>query len=130
VNQRLYDSPNLLNTFERRNEGTTQKEVAANKKEYEEKMNVKPGDRDAKPPMPILGGVLAFESDWKPPLGHALQKALSDGDAASRLDIGCVAAHGIFCRSEDNFFVVAEKKPATAFGTYRSPARACDRSHD
>lgn len=73
------------------------------------------GVYDAKQPMPILGGVLTFESDWKPPLGDALQKALSDGDAASRLDIGCVAAHGIFCRVDDKFVIGSEKKPATAF---------------
>lgn len=73
------------------------------------------GVYDAKPPMPILGGVLAFESDWKPPLADALQKALSDGDAASRLDIGCVAAHGIFYRDGNKFVAVAGKKPATAF---------------
>jgi hypothetical protein len=73
------------------------------------------GVYEAKSPMPILGGVLAFESDWKPPLGDALQKTLSDGDAASHLDIGCVAAHGIFYRTQDKFVVVAEKKPATAF---------------
>jgi hypothetical protein len=73
------------------------------------------GMYDAKQPMPIIGGVLAFESDWKPPLGDALQKALTDGDAASRLDIGCVAAHGIFLRSDDKFVIAAEKKPATAF---------------
>ena len=73
------------------------------------------GVYDAKPPMLILGGVLAFESDWKPPLADALQKALSDGDAASRLDIGCVAAHGIFYRDGNKFVAVAGKKPATAF---------------
>ena len=73
------------------------------------------GTYDAKPPMPILGGVLTFESDWRPPLGEPLQKALAEGDAASRLDIGCVAAHGIFYRAEDQFVVVAERKPATAF---------------
>lgn len=73
------------------------------------------GTYEAKPPLPILGGVLAFESDWKPPLGDALQKALSDGDAGSRLDVGCVAAHGIFYRSDDNFVVASGKKPATAF---------------
>jgi hypothetical protein len=73
------------------------------------------GTYDAKPQMPILGGILTFESDWKPPLGEPFLKALSDGDAASRLDLGCVAAHGIFCRAEDQFLVVAEKKPATAF---------------
>jgi hypothetical protein len=73
------------------------------------------GTYDAKPPMPILGGVLTFESDWKPPLGDPLEKALSDGDARSRLDIGCVAAHGIFCLTEDRYVFVAERKPATAF---------------
>jgi hypothetical protein len=73
------------------------------------------GVYDAKQPMPILGGVLAFESEWKPPLGDALQKALSDGDATSRLDIGCVAAHGIFYRADDKFSIAAEKKPTTAF---------------
>jgi hypothetical protein len=73
------------------------------------------GTYDAKPPMPILGGVLSFESDWKPPLAEPLQKALSDGDPASWLDIGCVAAHGIFYRANDHFVVVAETKPATAF---------------
>jgi hypothetical protein len=73
------------------------------------------GTYDPKPPKPILGGILTFESDWKAPLGDPLQKALSGGDAASRLDIGCVAAHGIFYRADDQFVVVAEKKPATAF---------------
>ncbi len=73
------------------------------------------GTYDAKPPMPILGGVLTFESDWKPPLGEPLMKALSDGDAASRLDLGCVAAHGIFYRAQEQVVVVTEKKPATAF---------------
>ena len=73
------------------------------------------GTYEAKTPMPILGGVLTFESEWKPPLGDALRKALLDGDAASRLDIGCVAAHGLFSRIDDGFEFVTEKKPATAF---------------
>jgi hypothetical protein len=59
--------------------------------------------------------VLSFESDWKPPLGEALQEALSDGDAASSLDIGCIAAHGVFIRQGDNFVLADGKKPATAF---------------
>jgi hypothetical protein len=126
----LYDSPNLLNTFERRNEGTTQKEVAANKKEYEEKMNVKPGDRDAKPPMPFSVAYWPLKAigsrhsgtHYKRPYRTVMQPHAWTSGASPRM--------GFFCRSEDNFFVVAEKKPATAFGTYRSPARACDRSHD
>jgi hypothetical protein len=70
---------------------------------------------DAKAPVPILGGILSFESDWKPPLGEALQQVLSDGDAASQLDIGCVAAHGMFARVGNHYVLAAEKKPATAF---------------
>jgi hypothetical protein len=73
------------------------------------------GTFEAKTPMPILGGVLAFESDWNPPLGEPLQKALLDGDAISRLDLGCVAAHGMFYRADDKVVFAAEKKPATAF---------------
>jgi hypothetical protein len=73
------------------------------------------GTYDAKPPMPILGGVLAFESDWKPPLGEPLLKAFSEGDPASRLDIGCVAAHGIFYRTEEQFVVILEKNQRQHF---------------
>ena len=73
------------------------------------------GTYEAKTPMPILGGVLAFESDWTPPLGDPLQKALSNGDVISRLDIGCVAAHGMFHRTDDRYVFAAEKKAATAF---------------
>jgi hypothetical protein len=65
--------------------------------------------------MPILGGVLSFESDWRPPLGAPLQKALSNVDALSHLDIGCVAAHGIFSRVDDSFVFSGQNKPATAF---------------
>jgi hypothetical protein len=50
----------------------------------------------AKPLPHILGGLLTFESDWKPPLGDPLTQALSGGDPAGRLDLGCVAAHGLF----------------------------------
>ena len=73
------------------------------------------GTYEPKTPMPILGGVLTFESDWSPPLGDALHKALLSGDPLSHLDLGCVAAHGMFYRSEDKVMFAAEKKPATAF---------------
>jgi hypothetical protein len=46
--------------------------------------------------MPILGGILTFESDWRPPLGATLEAALGEGDDAGRLDLGCVGAHGHF----------------------------------
>jgi hypothetical protein len=44
----------------------------------------------------IIGGILAFDSDWNPALGSPLVEALSNGDADERLDLGCVAAHGVF----------------------------------
>ncbi len=71
------------------------------------------------PPKPlqhILGGLLTFESDWKPGLGDALVKALTGGDANDRLDLGCVAAHGIFsCDEEGCGTLTPMAKPATAF---------------
>ena len=44
-----------------------------------------------------MGGLLAFESEWTPPLGEPLIRALERPDSSDgRLDLGCVAAHGIF----------------------------------
>jgi hypothetical protein len=40
-----------------------------------------------------------------------LQKEEKD----SRLDIGCIAAHGIFYAANEAYSMVAETKPATAF---------------
>jgi hypothetical protein len=73
------------------------------------------GMYDAKKPSPIIAGVLSFESDWKPGLGDALQAALEGGDADDRLDVGCVAAHGIFRRENERYLLMPEKKAATAF---------------
>jgi hypothetical protein len=64
------------------------------------------GVYDPKPLTPILGGILSFESDWRPALGAALDKALSDGDDLSRLDIGCVAAHGSFSRAGGTYVLL------------------------
>jgi hypothetical protein len=70
----------------------------------------------AKKPGHILAGILAFESDWNPPLGDALLRALKQGGEAERLDIGCVAAHGTFTWDAAGFHsVVPRGKPATAF---------------
>ncbi len=74
------------------------------------------GEYPAKVPRDILGGFLSFDSDWSPPLGVSLIDALRGSTLESRLDLGCVAAHGIFWRGVDNFFSVQpEGKPATAF---------------
>jgi hypothetical protein len=69
-----------------------------------------------KPLTPILGGLLAFESDWNPPLGASLTAALEEGTAERRLDLGCVAAHGLFgCNSNECYTITPQSKPATAF---------------
>jgi hypothetical protein len=69
----------------------------------------------AREPSPILGGLLCFESDWSPSLGDPLLKALQ-AKHEGRLDLGCVAAHGIFLRDEsDRYSIVPGGKPATAF---------------
>lgn len=75
------------------------------------------GTYPAKPLIPILGGILTFESDWTPCFGDALSKALGDGSTeVDRLNIGCVAAHGHFAWEPTNKFeFTSEGKPATAF---------------
>jgi uncharacterized protein DUF6602 len=64
----------------------------------------------------ILGGILTFESDWSPPLGEPLIAALKAANPESQLDIGCVAAHGMFtCDDNACHAVSPQGKPATAF---------------
>ena len=74
------------------------------------------GVLSAKKPGPILAGILAFESDWKPPLGQSLLNALKQGTEDDRLDMGCIAAHGTFtCDAAGFHRVIPLGKPATAF---------------
>jgi hypothetical protein len=75
------------------------------------------GTYPAKTPGHILGGLLTFESDWKPGMSDSLVEALKDeAHADGRLDLGCVAAHGIFgCGSDHCYTLTPEGKPATAF---------------
>jgi hypothetical protein len=69
----------------------------------------------SKTPFHILGGLLTFESEWKPPLGDSLLNAL-DTNHSSRLDLGCVASHGLFgCDAESNYTVSLQPKAATTF---------------
>lgn len=71
------------------------------------------------PPKPlahIIGGLLTFESDWKPPLNYPLIEALRRETGDRRLDTGCVAAHGTFaCDEEGQAETIVIEKPATAF---------------
>jgi len=70
-----------------------------------------------KPLIPILGGLLTFESEWSPALGPSFEKALVTDIGDGRLDIGCVASHGhfFFDQSAAIYKFVNENKPATAF---------------
>lgn len=71
------------------------------------------------PPKPlphILGGLLTFESDWSPALGQPLTDALSGGEPDGCLDLGCVAAHGLFgCDADGCYTTAPQGKAATAF---------------
>jgi hypothetical protein len=71
------------------------------------------------PPKPlhaILGGLLALGSSWKPALGAPFQKALESGSNDRHLDLGCVAAHGLFSHQENGGYAVKQdKRAATAF---------------
>ncbi|BEM85468.1 hypothetical protein SME41J_47920 (plasmid) [Serratia marcescens] len=75
------------------------------------------GTYPAKPPIPILGGLLTFESDWSPALGPSLDRALNRDVSEGRLDIGCIAAHGhFFYEAQRGRFIIEQgDKPATAF---------------
>lgn len=75
------------------------------------------GTYPAKPPIPILGGLLTLASAWKPALGESLYAALGDGMGDDRLDLGCAAAHGYFTFDEESKAYNAQPggKPATAF---------------
>lgn len=73
------------------------------------------GTYPAKIPGHILGGLLTFASDWNPPLGESLVKALDCGLGAQRLDLGCIAANGTFSCDETQCLVTTQRKPATAF---------------
>jgi hypothetical protein len=70
-----------------------------------------------KPLIPILAGILTFESDWSPAFGQAFSDVLDGGGANGRLDLGCIAAHGYFSfkQQTSDYEVVAGGKPATAF---------------
>ncbi len=75
------------------------------------------GTYPPKPLIPILGGLLAFDSDWNPALGASFEQALGKDKGEGRLDIGCIAAHGhfVFDPGTDGHTMMAEGKAATAF---------------
>ena len=59
---------------------------------------------------------MTLESGWKPPLGDSLTKNLGARQDEHALDLGCVAAHGIYARNGDGGYQVEETAmAATAF---------------
>lgn len=70
-----------------------------------------------KKPAHILGGIVTFESDWKPAFGTPLNNALAPSGKDDGLELGCVAAHGHFSKNleADGYSFVGEGRPATAF---------------
>jgi len=65
----------------------------------------------------IIGGVLSFDSEWSPVFGEPLDKLLTNAADESRIDVGCVAAHGhfVFDKTSSMYRYCLEEKPATAF---------------
>jgi hypothetical protein len=99
--------------------GYAQKKVASVRRLHRTSLPIPyaKGTYPAKPLIPILGGILTFESDWKPPFDEAFNDALNRCEAIERLDLGCVAAHGYFSFNQDTsvYEVFPGGKPATAF---------------
>jgi hypothetical protein len=96
----------------------TQKKVASVRRLHRTSLPIPyaQGTYPPKPLIPILGGILTFESDWSPAFGQAFSDALNGGDANGRLDLGCVAAHGYFSFNNTSAYdVITGGKPATAF---------------
>jgi len=54
------------------------------------------GSYPPRPLIPIIGGILAYDSDWTPGLGTPFIQSLEDLEEPARLDIGCVVTAGAF----------------------------------
>ncbi|HEX8217837.1 MAG TPA: DUF6602 domain-containing protein [Chloroflexia bacterium] len=95
-----------------------QKKVASVRKLHRTSLEVPHigGKSAAKVPQHILGGFLALDSEWNPPLGNALKAILEKGGREGRLDIGCVATYGLFsCDEQANYDLRPHDRAATAF---------------
>jgi len=54
------------------------------------------GKYSPRPPIPIIGGILAYDSDWTKGFGDSLIKSLESLDELGRIDIGCTVTSGAF----------------------------------
>jgi len=74
------------------------------------------GELPAKKPHPILGGLLGVDGAWGDPFGEQLAACLSQAGPQRRLDLGCVAAHGIFTTDAEGVpALTRHAKAATKF---------------
>lgn len=74
------------------------------------------GEAKAKIPHRIIGGILALESSWAGRMDSSLLRSLSDDDDDRRMDIGCIAQHGIFTANTDwTYSVEYNASAATLF---------------
>lgn len=71
------------------------------------------GEYRPKPLHRIIGGLLAMDSGWSPPLGEALETALQEFGGDGGLDLGCALSGGSFEVSEGDG-VVARSGSETA----------------
>lgn len=49
-----------------------------------------------RPLLPILAGILTYQSSWTPPFGDPLGQAVSELNSDAQLNIGCALVHGVF----------------------------------
>jgi len=95
-----------------------QKKIASVRKLYRTSLPI-PTAAGPFPPKalhPIIGGIVTFESEWNPPMGQFLVDALQSADSDSRIDLGCIAAQGMFsCDGDARYSLVPKGKPATTF---------------
>ncbi len=54
------------------------------------------GRLDPRPPIPILSGILTYESGWADPIGVDLKRSLKCPDELERIDMGCSICNGSF----------------------------------
>ncbi len=54
------------------------------------------GKFEPRPLFPILGGILAYDSDWRPSFGEPFLRALDELAVEQKLDMGCAITEGAF----------------------------------
>jgi hypothetical protein len=122
-NRRIFPAESVYAVFEAKQSANAQN-VAAAKRKARTVRDLKrtslpivglEGHSIPKKLQPILGGLLALDSDWRPPFGTAFAKALQSGAQHEILDVGCVASHGIIQVRESGAILHKCNHAATTF---------------